>query len=168
MGVDPGTRATGYGFIDLQGSRCRCLDFGAVRPPGKARLEQRLATIYSELSTLIEHHAPAAVAVEGVFHAVNVRSALTLGHARGVVLLAAAQHGVAISEFSPLEIKKAVVGFGRAEKHQVQLMVQRLLSLPEPPEPHDASDALAAALCRAFAGDKVISRSGSWRKIGSR
>ncbi|HLU99862.1 MAG TPA: crossover junction endodeoxyribonuclease RuvC [Acidobacteriota bacterium] len=153
MGVDPGTRATGFGVISVQGNRCACLDFGAIKPRrGEAPLQigERLRYIHQELVTLIQNYQPEILAVEGVFHAVNVRSALTLGHARGVILLAAAQHGVELVEYSPLEVKKAVVGYGRADKAQVQMMVQRLLNMKVKPQPHDAADALAIALCQAF------------------
>lgn len=153
MGVDPGTRATGFGVISLQGSRCNCLDFGAIKPrirDGSSSIGERLRYIHEELVSLIETYEPEVLAVEGVFHAANVKSALTLGHARGVILLAAAQHSVGLVEYSPLEVKKAVVGYGRADKSQVQLMVQRLLNLKERPQPHDAADALAIALCQAF------------------
>lgn len=153
MGVDPGTRATGFGIISLQGSRCNCVAFGAIKPragDGPLKIAERLRCIHQELVSLIQTYEPEVLAVEGVFHAVNVKSALTLGHARGVILLAAAQHGVELVEYSPLEVKKAVVGYGRADKSQVQLMVQRLLSMKEKPQPYDAADALAIALCQAF------------------
>ncbi|MFQ5740343.1 MAG: crossover junction endodeoxyribonuclease RuvC [Acidobacteriota bacterium] len=154
FGVDPGSRKTGYGVISAQANHFSCLGYGgivaATRRP--TPLPQRLKTIYGELKVLLRQHVPAAVVVEEVFHAVNVQTALKLGQARGVVLLAAAEMGVPLFEYSPLEVKKAVVGYGRAEKSQVQLMVQVLLKLKKPPEPHDAADALAIALCHAFNG----------------
>lgn len=149
-GVDPGSRCTGYAVISVQGNRCRALDWGVIRTAAGSSLPTRLAHIHSELSALLEKHLPDSVAVEGVFHAVNASSALKLGHTRGVILLAAEQKGLPVHEYSPLKVKQAVVGYGRAEKHQVQLMVKRLLNLEETPEPHDAADALAIALCHAF------------------
>jgi crossover junction endodeoxyribonuclease RuvC len=166
LGVDPGSRVTGYGFISVQGSRLKCLDYGAVKVGDSGRLPampERLKGIYDKLHALMDQFSPDVVAVEGVFYAVNVRSALTLGHVRGVVFLAAAEFGLPLVEFSPLEIKKAVVGYGRADKKQVQLMVKRLLGLSVEPEPHDASDALAVALCQAFNGSVGGRKQRRWR-----
>lgn len=151
VGVDPGSRVTGYGVIQVRGNRYRCLDFGGIHTGGQAKaVGDRLKQIYSQVSALLSRYDPDSVAVEEVFYAANVKSALILGHARGVVLLAAAEAGVPLVEYSPLEIKKSVVGYGRADKRQVQLMVSRLLGLTRPPEPLDAADALAIALCHAF------------------
>ena len=155
MGIDPGSRITGYGIISVLGNHCRCIDYGAIRCYDR-RLEtpfaQRLRTIYQELRGLLRHHAPAVVAVESVFHAVNARSALQLGHARGVVLLAAAELEVPLFEYSPREVKKSISVTGRATKEEVQTMVRILLKLKERPRPNDAADALAVALCHAFKG----------------
>ena len=160
FGIDPGSERTGYGCIETDGSRHRLLACGAISAPARADFSQRLLIIHEGLSALLAEHRPDAVAIEDVFHARNVRSALKLGHARGVALLAASQAGVPVIAYSPAEVKRAVVGYGRAEKHQVQRMVQRTLSLAAPPEPEDAADALAVALChlhtetarRRFAG----------------
>ena len=155
MGIDPGSRITGYGIISVLGSHYRCLDYGAIRCHSRAAqtpFAQRLKTIHHELLRLLRRHAPAVVAVETVFHAVNARSALQLGHARGVALLAAAELEIPLVEYSPLEVKKSVSGVGRATKEQVQTMVRILLKLKESPQPNDASDALAVALCHAFKG----------------
>ena len=150
-GIDPGSRVTGYGFLQVRGNRYRCLDFGVIRAgTSKQPLSHRLTMIYTELTRLMDTHRPSAVAVEGVFHAVNAQSALKLGQARGVALLAAAQCGAQIAEYSALEIKKAVAGYGRADKIQVQTMVGMLLNMADPPRPNDAADALAVALCHAF------------------
>lgn len=150
-GIDPGSRVTGYGFLEVQGNRYRCVDFGAIRAgTSKQPLSYRLTKIYSELTTLMGSHHPSAVAVEGVFYATNAQSALKLGQARGVALLAAAQCGAQIVEYSPLEVKKAVAGYGRADKIQIQTMVGMLLNMVDPPRPNDAADALAVALCHAF------------------
>lgn len=167
MGVDPGSRVTGFGVISLEGNRVRCLDYGAIRTvAGRQAVPpvcDRLNLIFQGLQKVIAQHSPDVVAVEGVFHAANVKSALTLGHVRGVVLLAVAQAGIPLSEFSPLEVKKAVAGYGRADKSQVQSMVQVLLHLRTLPEPHDASDALALALCQAFSGGETRRKQRRWR-----
>jgi crossover junction endodeoxyribonuclease RuvC len=147
FGIDPGSLRTGYGCIDSDGSCHRLVVCGAIATRGCETFADRLVAIHRELVALIAVHAPAVVAVENLFHAANVRSALKLGHARGVALLAAAGQGVPIAEYTPAEIKRAVVGYGRAEKHQVQEMVRLLLGLPAVPEPNDAADALAVAIC---------------------
>lgn len=150
MGIDPGSRVTGYGVISAQGNRMECVAYGAITARANGSFPDRLKKIHSELQLLLERYSPAALAVESVFYATNARSALILGHTRGVILLAAAQAGTELYEYSPLEVKKAVVGYGRADKNQIQLMVRRLLSLGQPPHPYDAADALAIALCHAF------------------
>jgi crossover junction endodeoxyribonuclease RuvC len=149
VGVDPGSRKTGYGVISVEGNRCTCLDFGAIQT-AKGEFAGRLKEIYAGLTSLFARFNPGAVAIEEIFHAVNPHSALMLGQSRGVALLAAAQHGIPIAEYTALQIKKAVVGYGKADKLQVQMMVRRLLNLRDNPEPLDASDALAIALCHAF------------------
>src|SRR6185437_8573700 len=120
---------------------------GAIASPAAAPFPQKLKTIHSELALLLAAHRPDCVAIENLFHAINARSALTLGHARGVAMLAAVEAGVPIVEYTPAEVKQAVVGYGRAEKTQVQSMIQLLLGLSEPPAPFDAADALAIAVC---------------------
>jgi len=147
FGIDPGSDRTGYGCVDSDGSRHRLVVCGAITTRSCTTFPDKLLVIYRELAALIARHAPAMVAVENVFHAVNVRSALKLGHARGIAILAAAEQGVPIAEYTPAEVKRAVVGYGRAEKHQVQEMVRLILSLPAVPEPNDAADALAVAIC---------------------
>ncbi|HUV12360.1 MAG TPA: crossover junction endodeoxyribonuclease RuvC [Acidobacteriota bacterium] len=166
MGVDPGSRVTGYGIVSVEGNHFRCLDYGAISVVvnGAApMIPERLKTIHSALTELMAKFEPEIVVVEGLFYAVNVKSALTLGHARGVILLAAAEQGLPVAEYSPLEVKKAVTGYGRADKQQVQTMVKTLLNLKSEPEPHDASDALALALCQAFNGKGLKHRQGRWR-----
>jgi crossover junction endodeoxyribonuclease RuvC len=147
FGIDPGSDRTGYGCIDSDGSRHRLVVCGAIATRSCKTFPDKLALIHRELSALIAARRPAIVAVENVFHAANVRSALKLGHARGVALLAAVEQGVEVAEYTPAEIKRAVVGYGRAEKHQVGEMVRLLLGLGDVPEPHDAADALAVAIC---------------------
>lgn len=158
VGVDPGSRVTGFGVISVEGNRHRCLDYGTVKAGStpSASLPVRLLEIHQRLIKVLEQYQPNAVAVEDIFHASNARSALKLGQARGVILLAAAQSGVECFEYTPLQVKKAVCGFGRAEKDQVQFMVRKLLGLAQVPEPFDASDALAVALCHAFIGSGVL------------
>ncbi len=155
FGIDPGSRITGFGVIDVEGNRLQCVDYGAVRGTrrgGENDFPRRLRRIYRELSLSLCKHRPDAVVVEEVFHAVNSRTALLLGQARGVALLAAAESGAEIFEYSPLEVKKSVVGYGRADKQQVQMMVSVLLHLDRKPKPHDAADALATAICHALRG----------------
>jgi crossover junction endodeoxyribonuclease RuvC len=148
LGIDCGGEYTGYGVVELRsGEELVCLSCGAIRLSPREPLARRLARIYDELGVLIGKHRPDQVAIEEVFYALNAKSALKLGQVRGVAMLAAAAAGLEVAEYSPLTIKCSVVGYGRAEKQQVQHMVTRLLRLPEPPEPMDASDALAIAIC---------------------
>jgi len=147
FGIDPGSERTGYGCIATDGRRHRLLACGALSAPAGALLPDRLLAIHNGLERLLAEHRPDCVAIENIFHAKNVRSALKLGHARGVALLAASAAGVPIAEYTPAEIKRAVVGFGRAEKPQVGQMVKLLLGLDAAPSPHDAADAIAVAIC---------------------
>lgn len=148
LGIDCGTEYTGYGVVDLKrdgGLRCVCC--GAIKLSPREPLPTRLSHIFDRLSELIAKHQPNQAAIEDVFYAVNAKSALKLGQVRGVAMLAAATAKLEVAEYSPLSIKAAVVGYGRAEKQQVQHMVMRLLDLAEIPEPPDAADALAIAIC---------------------
>lgn len=147
VGVDCGANTTGYGVIESDGRRHRLVDHGAIRTSAKSPLAERVHKIYQGVRAVLEEHGPDRVAVETVFTAVNPRSSLLLAHVRGVVLLAAAERELPVGEYSPLEIKGSVVGYGRADKSQVQMMVASLLGLSKPVTPHDASDALAAAIC---------------------
>ncbi len=151
FGIDPGSERTGYGCVDSDGSRHVLVVCGAIATRSCAAFPDKLTAIHHELTALLAAYRPSAVAIENVFHAANVRSALKLGHARGVAMLAAAESGAPIAEYTPAEIKRAVVGYGRAEKHQVQEMVRLLLGLRAAPEPNDAADALAVAICHAHA-----------------
>ena len=148
LGIDCGGEYTGYGVVeqDDEGS-LHHLCSGAIRLLPREPLELRLKKICEKLTEIIATYAPEQVAIEDVFYAVNVKSALKLGHVRGVAMLAAAQAGLGVVAYSPLSIKSAVVGYGKAEKCQVQMMVARLLDLPAPPEPPDVADALAIAIC---------------------
>jgi crossover junction endodeoxyribonuclease RuvC len=149
LGIDPGSQATGYGAIDTDGERHRLVDKGVIRLPAGLPFPRKLQLIYERVSEVVERSSPDQVVVEDLFYATNVKSALKLGHVRGVVLLAGVARGIPLFEYAPLAIKQAVVGYGRAEKGQVQRMVALLLGLDEVPEPHDVADALAAALCHA-------------------
>ena len=149
LGVDPASGSTGYGIIETDGSQHSAVLYGAIKTHSRQPFHHRLLKIYTDLSSVLEREKADIMAVEDVFYATNVQSALKLGHARGIPLLIAAQKGLPVYEYSPLEIKSAVVGYGRAEKSQVQSMVQFLLKLPEIPTPDDAADALAVAICHA-------------------
>lgn len=148
LGIDCGTEYTGYGVVELGADdRLVYLDCGAIQVSPREPMAMRLSRISARLQQLIVEHHPDRVAIEDVFYAVNVKSALKLGQVRGVAMLAAANAGLEVAEYSPLSIKSAVVGYGKAEKHQVQQMVTRLLNLNQVPEPEDAADALAIAIC---------------------
>jgi crossover junction endodeoxyribonuclease RuvC len=150
LGVDCGTERTGYGVIASDGRRHELIAAGVIRSLPAKPLSDRLCRIASELREVVRCHSPAVMAVEDVFHAVNARTALRLAHVRGVVLLIAAEAGIDVGEYSALEVKMSVVGFGRAEKRQVELMVRSILATEAPLETYDASDALAVALCHAM------------------
>jgi crossover junction endodeoxyribonuclease RuvC len=149
LGVDPGTAITGYGVIASDGQELELIDFGAITTPSDWALPRRLEHIYRELGELISKYQPTDAVVEKLFFSKNVRTALSVGQARGVALLAAAQRKLEIHEYTPLEVKQAVVGYGRAEKMQIQQMVKMLLRLDSIPQPDDAADALAMAICHA-------------------
>jgi crossover junction endodeoxyribonuclease RuvC len=148
LGIDCGTEYTGYGIVELLADdRLVYLDCGAIKLSPRETMSTRLSRISIRLHELIIEHHPDRVAIEDVFYAVNVKSALKLGQVRGVAMLAAATAGLEVAEYSPLSIKSAVVGYGKAEKHQVAQMVTRLLNLDQVPESPDAADALAIAIC---------------------
>jgi len=149
FGIDPGSDRTGYGCVRTDGSRHHLVACGAIKTKTSSTFPEKLLVIHSRLRTLLAECRPDAVAIENLFHAVNARSALKLGHARGVAMLAAAEFGVPIYEYTPAEVKRVVVGYGRAEKPQVQQMIKMMLRLAEAPSPHDAADALAVAVCHS-------------------
>jgi crossover junction endodeoxyribonuclease RuvC len=171
FGIDPGSGRTGYGCVESDGSRHRIVACGAIGAPAQASFPDKLLTIHRDLSALLVRCRPDCVAIENLFYANNVRSALKLGHARGVAMLAAAEARVPVAEYTPAEIKRAVVGYGRAEKHQVQHMIKLLLGLDELPAPHDAADALAVAICHLHSQGRAAAappppprgRTASWR-----
>jgi crossover junction endodeoxyribonuclease RuvC len=151
LGIDPGTAACGYGIVDEQGGRLRAVDHGWWSTPAGERPERRLRTIFERVAGLVELHGPAAVVIEESFVGVDARTALSVGQARGVVLVASALAGVECAEYAPAMVKQAVCGYGRAEKAQVQRMVRAILGLSELPKSTHEADALAVAICHALA-----------------
>ncbi len=147
LGIDPGTAITGYGVVEGEGDGLSLTTYGAITTPANQPLPQRLQHIYRELRALISEWDPDSAAVEELFFSKNARTALSVGHARGVALLAITEAGLPIQEYKPAEVKQAVAGYGNAPKQQVQGMVQLLLDLDEVPRPDDAADALAVAIC---------------------
>jgi crossover junction endodeoxyribonuclease RuvC len=147
LGIDPGTAITGYAVVEETGGRLSLVAIGVVETPAKTPLPARLQRIYAGLRSVIAEHAPDTAAVEELFFSRNTRTAMSVGEARGVVLLALADAGLPITEYTPMQIKQAVTGYGNADKRQVQEMVRLLLSLPDIPRPDDAADAAAVAIC---------------------
>jgi len=147
LGIDPGTATTGYGVVEETGEGLRALAYGVVTTPPDLPLPQRLQAIYRELRRLVREWQPDAAAVEELYFNVNVRTAMGVGQARGVALLAMADEGLTVAEYGPGEVKQALTGYGGAEKRQMQEMVRMLLGLPSIPRPDDAADALAVAIC---------------------
>jgi crossover junction endodeoxyribonuclease RuvC len=148
IGIDPGTAITGYGVLkEEEDGSLTVIDYGVIETSARDSMPRRLVQLYKELKKIIDLHQPQSGAVEKLFFARNVRTALSVGQARGIALLALAEAGVDISEYSPNEVKQAVAGYGGADKHQVQSMVQALLELDQIPQPDDAADALAVAIC---------------------
>ena len=172
LGIDPGSDRTGYGCVETNGTRHRLVTCGAVATRGAVSFADKLLTIHREIARLIDVCRPDSVAVENLFAAVNPRSALKLGHVRGVAMLAAVEAQVEVAEYTPAEVKRAVVGYGRAEKQQVQQMVKLLLGMPAAPSPHDVADALAVAICHLNhlgptrrANGRSPNRGTSWRRF---
>ena len=151
LGLDPGLATTGYGLVSGDGRDLRAISHGVVRTPAHTPISERLATIHEEISLLLDEYHPDVAAVEELFFCKNVRTAMMVGEARGVLLLALAQGGLEVAEYTPLQIKEGITGYGGAEKKQVQEMVRILLRLDEVPRPDDAADALAVAICHQHA-----------------
>ena len=151
LGIDPGTAATGYGLVERDGSKLRLVDYGCLQTLSTQALPIRLLEIHRAVTELIITYKPAQIGVERLFFTRNVQTAFAVGQARGVVLLAAAEHGLPVFEYGPHEVKMAVTGYGRADKGQVQRMVQVVLGMAKLPKPDDAADALAVAICTAHA-----------------
>lgn len=153
MGIDPGLATTGYGFVDYQHNQFRVIQYGVIRTHSKTPMPDRLNKINECMKQLIIRYKPDTVAVEELFFNSNAKSALLVGQARGVVILTASLENLPIFEYTPLQVKQGVAGYGRAEKQQVQIMVKTLLNLKEIPKPDDAADALAIAMCHAHTGN---------------
>jgi crossover junction endodeoxyribonuclease RuvC len=157
LGIDPGTAITGYGLISYQGNHLKHIGYGAIRTLPDQPPARRLKQLYEELQAIIIQYRPEVMAIEELFFNRNVRTALAVGQARGVAILAAANLNLEIAEYTPLQVKQSVVGYGRAEKQQIQEMVRILLCLPGCPKPDDAADGLAIAICHAHS-NSVISK----------
>lgn len=149
LGIDPGTATTGYGLIKKTGPKLELIDYGCVLTAAKMPLPDRLEILSKELEEIIRKYRPVQMAVEELFFAANSKTALSVGHARGVILLEGKKQGLDLFEYTPLEVKMAITGYGRAEKRQIQEMVKALLLLQDIPKPDDAADALAVAICHA-------------------
>ncbi|NLM44086.1 MAG: crossover junction endodeoxyribonuclease RuvC [Clostridiales bacterium] len=147
MGIDPGLAILGYGLIEMKGNKFVLLHSGAIITQSNISMPDRLSCIYDGLNSLLEEYNPDAYAIEELFFNKNIKTALTVGHARGVAILAASNHKIPIYEYTPLQVKQAIVGYGRAEKKQMQQMVKLLLGLDQMPKPDDVADALAVAIC---------------------
>ena len=147
LGIDPGYAILGYGIVEKKGNRFEVIDYGSVTTDAKERMPDRLKHLYYSLMEIIDEYNPDAAAVEELFFNTNTKTAINVGQARGVAILACANSGIEIEEYTPLQIKQALTGYGRADKKQVQLMVKTILNLKEVPKPDDTADALAAAIC---------------------
>ncbi len=168
LGIDPGTITSGYGIVAEEDHKLFHVASGGISPSAKHPFPTRLKKIYEELEKIIDKYKPHIVVVEDLFVSKNIRSALKLGHSRGVAILAAVNAGLPVFEYAPLEVKQAVVGNGKAEKKQVQMMVKALLDLPKAPHPADAADALAAAICHIHSSrlKEMLKNSSSLRQPG--
>jgi crossover junction endodeoxyribonuclease RuvC len=168
LGIDPGTITSGYGIVAEEDHKLFYVASGGISPSAKHPFPMRLKKIYEELEKIIDKYKPHVVVVEDLFVSKNIRSALKLGHSRGVAILAAINAGLPVFEYAPLEVKQAVVGNGKAEKKQVQMMVKALLDLPKAPHPADAADALAAAICHIHSSrlKEMLKNSSSLRQPG--
>ena len=158
LGIDPGLAIVGWGVVEYQGSKFRTLGYGSIETPAGMATEQRLALIYEGVGKLIETYHPEHMAVEELFFNTNQTTGIRVAEARGVIIMRAYQMGVKVFEYTPLQVKQAVVGYGRAEKKQVITMVTMLLGLPKPPKPDDTADALAIAMCHAHSGGSRLAQ----------
>ena len=149
LGIDPGFAITGYGIIKYENNKFKVLDYGAITTESDLKLSDRLLVLYNKLEQLIKEYNPDVVSIEELFFNKNIKTALNVGHGRGVVLLAAAKNNKEIFEYTPLQVKQSVVGYGRAQKPQIQQMVKMILNLEKIPKPDDVADALAVAICHA-------------------
>ena len=158
LGIDPGFAIVGWGIIDSERGNIRPVAYGAITTPAHTSLESRLLTIQRDLESLIEKYKPDEMAIEELFFNTNITTGIAVAEARGVILCTAHRLGIKISEYTPLQVKQAVVGYGKAEKHQVISMVTSLLKLPKPPKPDDAADAVAIAICHSNSNGSAMSR----------
>lgn len=156
LGIDPGIAIVGYGVVDYKNSHFSTIDYGAILTPAHTPTPQRLCTIYDELDRLMCMYKPDSVAIEELFFNTNQKTAITVAEARGIILLCAQKHSLEINEYTPLQVKQSVVGYGRAEKKQVIEMTRRILNLKQVPKPDDTADALAIAVCHAHTGGSRI------------
>lgn len=155
LGIDPGTAILGYGLVDHQGSHFRMVHYGCVRTPAHTPLPDRLYRIYQELDELIRTYRPDAMAVEELFFCNNITTGISVGHARGVALLLGRMHNLSLGEYTPMQIKQAVTGYGKASKKQIQEMVRLILAMDEIPRPDDAADALAVGICHGNSSGRL-------------
>ena len=158
LGIDPGYATTGFGLIDAERGSYRLLQYGTVTTPADLRFEDRLCMLFDDMTRLLEVTKPDAVAVEELFWGHNITTGIGVSHGRGVILLAIAKAGVPLFEYTPMQVKQAVVGYGKAEKHQVMDMTRRLLKMEKMPRPDDAADAIAIALCHARSATSLLLR----------
>ena len=158
LGIDPGYAIVGYGILNYQNNRFAILDFGAITTPADMSFQQRLKAIYEDMTLLFEKFRPDVMAIEKLFFNTNQKTAIDVAQARGVILLSAVEHNAQIAEYTPLQVKQSVVGYGRAEKNQVQEMTRSILNLPGIPKPDDTADALALALCHAHCSGSLFSK----------
>ena len=158
VGIDPGYAIVGYGVVEYRNSAFTTLDYGAVLTPAGMPFQERLALIYDEITQLLDRHKPQAMAVEKLYFDNNKTTGIDVAQARGVILLSAQQHQTEVYEYTPVQVKQAVVGYGKAEKHQVMDMTRRLLKLTQMPKPDDTADALAIAVCHAHASPSRLTR----------
>ena len=158
LGIDPGIATIGFGALESEKNSYRLLNCGVITTPAHTSLSSRLEQIYDDMLQLLDLFKPDAVSIEELFFNTNITTGIAVAHGRGVILLACRKHGVKVYEYTPLQVKQAVVGYGRAEKHQVMDMVKRLCKLPVPPKPDDAADAVALALCHARSATSLLYR----------
>ncbi len=158
LGIDPGFAIVGWGVIEYKNSRFRTIAYGSIQTPAGTRLEERLNTIFEGIGQLINTYRPDAMAVEELFFDNNITTGIRVAEARGVILLAAERAGVALQEYTPMQVKQAVTGYGKADKKQVITMVTMLLGLAKPPKPDDTADALAIAICHAHSGGSRLAQ----------
>lgn len=160
LGIDPGYAIVGFGVISYNGSRFKVLEYGAITTDKNTPFPERLNEIYDGMNYLLDKYQPSAISIEKLYFNTNTTTAISVAQARGVCVLAGVKHGVEIAEYTPLQVKMAVTGYGRAEKHQIMEMTKTLLSLKEIPKPDDAADALAIAICHAHTSGSIAARLG--------